>query len=278
MSRFATLTLLTLWAALPSLATAQAPDWRFHWKPGQVLNYRFEQLTEVTDAVADTKAETSTKLSETKRWQVLSVDPAGIATVQLSLTALRLQTKTVGGDELVFDSADPDKSTSQLREQMQKYINVPLVVLRIDGRGKVVEIKECKYGSASRFESELPFVIALPEHAPQVNQFWERPYQVTLEPPQGTGEKFKAGQKCTVKACDGKTTTLTVACAVKEMPQAVADQVPLLQAQPEGEVVFDIQQGILRSARLSLDKQVTGHQGDGSSYHIKSTSTEEYIP
>jgi hypothetical protein len=52
--------------------------------------------------------------------------------------------------------------------------------------------------------------------------------------------------------------------------------VPLLQWLPEGEMVFDVQAGILRSATLKIDKELTGHQGEGSSYHFQSVYTAEY--
>jgi hypothetical protein len=32
----------------------------------------------------------------------------------------------------------------------------------------------------------------------------------------------------------------------------------------------------MRSARLAIDKELAGHQGDGSKYHFKSSYTEEF--
>jgi hypothetical protein len=160
-------------------ATAQQA-WRFRWQPGQVLTYRVEQLTTAAETLEGKRVETTTHLNLVKRWQVLAVDAAGVATVQKSVMAMRLQTRSPGGDVLVFDSAHPEQSQPQLREQLSKYIGQPLETLRINGAGKVVEVKECKHGTPSRFESDLPFVLALPDDGPREGQRWERAYDITL--------------------------------------------------------------------------------------------------
>jgi hypothetical protein len=276
MIRLGTLAVLTAWVILVPAAPAQTPAVRFHWQTGQVLVYKFEQVLSVTDVVEETRAESTTKLSETKRWQVLEVDAAGVATVRLSLTSLRYETTTPGGDVLKYDSASPDQSAPELREQVGKYVNQPLAVLRVDSKGKVLEVKQSEYGPASHFESELPFILILPDEL-KSGQAWERGYQVTLEPPQGTGEKYPAMQKLTCKALDAKTATIGLSTMITKMPDAAVDRLPLLPFQAEGEVVFDVQGGFLRSAKLQIDREVAGYQGEASSYRFKGTSTEEYV-
>jgi hypothetical protein len=277
MFRAASLTVFVACLILTATADAQAPAWRFHWQPGQVLSYRVEHTMTATDTVDGNKAETVNKLTETKRWQVVSVDATGVALLQLTVPTLRFETKTHKGDVLLFDSANLDKSTPELRDQLLKYVNTPLATLRIDATGKVVEVKECKQGSGSRYESEPPFAVVLPPAVPQPGQSWERAYNVTLEPPQGTGEKLPAVQKYTCKSVDAKGATITLATMLQKLPEAPADRVPLLQLMHEGEIVFDPQAGMLRSARLVVDKEVAGHQGEGSSYHFTSSYVEEYV-
>lgn len=276
MIRLGMLTVLASWVVLAPQAGAQGPA-RFRWQTGQVLHYKFEQTTTVVDTVENTTAETSTKVANTKRWQILAVDPAGVATLQLSLTALRLETSTPSGEKLTFDSANLDKSSPQLKEQLTKFVNQPLATLRVDAKGKVVEVKESKHGPASRYESETPFVVVLPDEL-KPGAAWERSYHITVEPPQGTGEKYATVQKYACKSVDSTGAALTVATSVVNVPPAAADRLPLLPSLIQGEVVFDVQGGFLKSAKLQIDREVTGHQGDGSSYRFKSVSTEEIVP
>src|SRR6266511_6323411 len=113
-----------------SAAPAQTAAWRFRWQTGQVLAYKVEQTMAATEVTPGGKIESKTKLNLTKRWQVQAVDAAGVATLQLSLAAMRLETTTPAGEPLIFDSADADKSDAQLKEQLGRYINTPLAVLR----------------------------------------------------------------------------------------------------------------------------------------------------
>ncbi|HZT83014.1 MAG TPA: hypothetical protein VFA26_22480 [Gemmataceae bacterium] len=263
--------------AVAAAAPAQAPAARFRWQTGQVLTYRVEQNTQAAETVGSDKVETKTKLTLVKRWQVQAVDANGVATLQLSLAALRIETTPPNGEALLFDSAAPDRSSPQLREQMGKYVGAPLAVLRIDPRGRVVEVKESKFGPASRYENEPPFVLTLPEGALQPGQKWERAYKMTLDPPQGAGEKYDAVQFYACKSAAASQATVLLATTVKTLPASIADRLPLLQLQPEGEVIFDTHNGRMQSARLSIDKELKGHQGDDSSYHFQSSYVETLV-
>jgi hypothetical protein len=256
---------------------AQPTGWQFRWQQGQVLAYRVEHLSSAVEVVGSNKSESSSKLNLTKRWQVLAVDAAGVATLQLSLTALRLETTTPSGGTLFYDSKEADRSTPQMREELNRFVGQPLAVIRVDSLGKVLEVKESRHGPASRFESEPPFVLTLPDEGLKAGQNWERTYKVTLEPPQGTGEKCDAVQAYTCKAVTENAAVVGFSTNLKTLPDSVLDRVPLLQMQPEGEVVFDTQAGRLHSAKLRIDKELTGHQGEGSGYRFQSTYTEEFL-
>jgi hypothetical protein len=261
--------------ATASAVTAQAPA-RLRWQPGQVLTYRVEHTTVATDTTSEVRSETRTRLNLVRRWQVLEVDRAGVATVQLSLAAMRMEWTKADGETLLFDSTQPDKSTPEMRESIGRYLNGPLAVLRVDDRGRVVQVKESRYGPASRFEVEVPFAAVLPAEPLAAGLTWERPFQITLEPPQGAGEKYAAVQRYACKGVDGNLATFTLATALKSPPEAAADQLPLLDKLTEGEVVFDVAAGRLHRAALRVDREVKAYMGEGSSYHIQSSYLEQY--
>src|SRR5262245_54622890 len=259
---------------LASLAQAQVPA-RLRWAAGQVLLYRVENVTEATDAVADSKSETKSVLKVTKRWQVAAVDAAGTATLHLSLTKMYREQSTPSGDVMVYDSDNPDKSTPELKKVLAGFVNTPLATIRVDAFGKVVEVVKSHSGPAS-FENELPFLVALPATGVKLNDAWERAYKITLPPPLGTGEKHDAVQKYRCKALTADVATIALTTELKTPPKAAADAVPLWQVMPEGEVVIDVKSGRMYSARLTINKELKNHQGDNSSCSFKSTLTILY--
>jgi hypothetical protein len=259
-----------------SAAFAQA-SWRFRWQQGQTMVYRIEQTMTASETLTEGRTESKTTTKLIKRWQVQGVEASGVATLQLSLDKLRLETTTPSGETLLFDSADLAKSDPQMKEQLARYVGTPLAILRLDAQGKPIEVKKSDFGPASRFEADLPFQLVLPDQGMRSGQSWERAYKVTLEPPQGTGEKFDAVQRYICKAVAGSSATITLTTTMKTMPESLLDRVPLLQLQPEGELVFDAQSGLMRSARMVVDKELKNHQGEGTSYRFQRTYTEEYV-
>lgn len=266
-------TVIAAIGGLALTASAQAQV-RFGWQAGTTLHYRFEHATLVNEQVGDNSVTSSTKLAGNKRWQVQDVSPQGIATLQMSMTSLRYEIKTSSGDTLVFDSAQPDQSSPELREQLGKYVNTPVVILKIDMQGKVVEVTKSSFGSASGFEAQPPFLVTLPTNGLQAGQTWQRQYALTLEPPHGTGEKVPAEQKYACKSIDGGRATITLTTALVKPPESVADRVPLLQWLPEGEVLFDVRTGWPVSGRLRVSQELKGHQGEGSVYKFQSSYSE----
>src|SRR5581483_2149915 len=124
-------------------AAAQTPA-RFHWRAGQALNYRVNETVRKIEVVDGKRSEAMTKLRHLKQWKVIDVDTAGVATLELSLRAFRLEQPASGGELLVFDSERPEQSDPQLREQLSKYVATPLAVVRVDARGQLLEVRESK--------------------------------------------------------------------------------------------------------------------------------------
>jgi hypothetical protein len=272
MPRRSLITVLTL-LLMGSGASAQGPGAeRLSFKAGEVLLYHVEHSTTNFDKQGDAESASKTLLKVTKRWDVVSVDTAGIATLKLSLVAMLHERTTPSGEVLRYDSANPDKSTPQMKEAMARYLNTPLATIRVDPYGRVVEVKDAKTG-ASSFENELPFLALLPGVLPAAGQSWERAYKITLAPPLGTGEKYDAIQRYTCKSVAGDQMTLTLTTDLKSPPKAAADAIPLWQFLPQGEVTFDLKAGRLYSAKLTIEKELKDHQGEGSATKFQSTLT-----
>ncbi|MFO0809510.1 MAG: hypothetical protein U0746_12865 [Gemmataceae bacterium] len=271
---------LTLAILAFSVAAAPAAEPRFQWKTGQTLTYRVAQSTTAIETLAGKEpsvATVTTQLDLVKRWQVLAVDANGVATLQMTLAKLRMETKPPSGAPMLFDSEKPKESSEQLRDEMAKYIGPPLTVVRIDGHGKVVEVKESKFGPASRLECDLPFKITLPNAMPIAGQPWTRDYAIKFDPPQGTGESYDAVQTCVLKGVSGGLTVVGYKSTIKTMPETPADRLPLLPLLFEGDVWFDAANGRVRSVRAKVERDIPEHRGEGSKYQFKSTYAEDLI-
>jgi hypothetical protein len=255
---------------------AQAPVGKLQWSTGGALVYKVEYTTTQMHSLKGTKSEAKSTVRVTRRWKVGTIDPAGTATLEMSLTSMYQERTTAGGSVWKFDSENPKDSTPEMRVALTKHLNVPLATVQVDAFGRVVSVKDSK-SDASAYENELPFLGTVPGVAMKPGLVWERKFQVTLAPPLGTGEKYDAVQKFTVKAVKDGFVTVATTTELKTKPKAAADMVPLWQMLPKGEIVWDMTNGRLHSAKLTVDEEVKDHDGAGSHTRFTSTKTFTFV-
>ena len=139
------------------------------------------------------------------------------------------------GTTVARDSANPEHA-----RDMAEFLNKPIVVVRVDGQGRLVEVKEARPGSAARLHAELPFRLTLPDAGPNPGQSWDRTFPVKLDPPHGTGESYEYVQKYTCKDAKDGLAVVAVETALKAPPKTAGEQVPLVPMLWGGEVYFNV--------------------------------------
>jgi hypothetical protein len=265
-------------AALTPALRGEAP--RFRFQKGETLTYHLVQTTKVIETIPDDKtnkpveSESTTKVDLIRKWKTTDVDAKGVATLEMTIPAMRWERKA-GKEEDVFDSSNPDDLN---KKEMARHVGPVLATLRIDAYGRLLEVKESKIGPAARFATELPFKLVLPDAEPKPGDVWDRSYTIQLDPPLGTGEKYQAVQTYTCQEPRSGLLTLNLTTDVKDAPAQAADQIPLLPLMPSGAVYFQVATGRYYAARLKIEKALKNHQGEGSSYRLVSTYVEDIVP
>lgn len=269
--------------ATTSIAKAET-SLRFRWKVGEQHSMTVSHTTKIEETaplVPKGQPETTsrvTKLSLTKRWDVTEIDGAGVATMTLTITAMRqeivrpLITKEgkLASDTIVMDSSTPEGA-----KEMAAFLNVPILTAKIDARGAVLEAKSANGDSAAnRLQAELPFRIWLPDKAVEVNASWERSFAVKLDPPLGTGESHAAKQTYRLRALQNDIAIVGVTTQFDKLPEAAVDQQPLLPWLWEGDVFLNVQTGRYAGAKLKSRKTIPNHQGEGTKFVFESEYVE----
>jgi hypothetical protein len=260
-----------------AVAAAQPPaaPLRFKWQPNQTLTYKVAQSTTVQETTIDEKTdkpvttEVKTDLTLVRTWTVKAVDAGGVATLEMAITAMKNEIRQPGG-VVTRDSADPEHA-----KEMAEFLNRPIVTVRVDPQGRLVEVKDAKTGSAARLHAELPFRLTLPDAVPAPGQTWERPFAMTFDPPQGTGETHEFVQKYTCKDVKDGLAVVGVATALKAPPKTTGEQVPLVPMLWTGDVYFNVAAGRYHAARLTAKAELTNHLGDGTKFVYQSTYAED---
>lgn len=267
-------------APLAALAQPPAanPPARFKWAADQALTYKVVQRTVVSEALLDEKTEkpvtttAQTDLSLVKKWVVKAVDANGVATLEMTVVAMRNEFRRADGTSLVRDSADPEHA-----KEMAAFLNVPVVTVKVDGQGRLTDVKEAKAGSAARLQAELPFRLVLPDAGPTAGQKWDRAFAFKLDPPLGTGETHEFAQQYTCAGGKDGLLVVGVATTLKTPPKTLAEHVPLVPMLWQGELYFDPAGGKYRAARLKATATLPNHQGEGTKFVFASEYAEDLV-
>jgi hypothetical protein len=269
---------------IPVTVSAQAPavpaqnaGLRFKWQANQTLTYKVLQQTTVRETSLDDKGkpvttETGTNLALVKKWLVKEVDAGGVATLQMSITEVKNKMRQPDGTDIVVDSTNPEDA-----KRMAEFLNVPVVTVRVDAAGRIVEVKESKAGSTNRLNAELPFRMILPGTVPVVGDSWDRTFTVKVDPPEGTGESYEFGQKYTCVVVKDGLTVSRVETTLKAPPKTLSERVPLVPMLWTGEVYFNNEAGRFHAARLKVKAELPEYQGQGTRFEYESSYAEDAV-
>lgn len=265
-------------AAAQPPAAPPAAAVRFKWIADQTLAYRVVQTTAVRETLLDEKTaksvttEARTSLTLAKKWTVKAVDADGVGTLEMTITAMKNEFARPDGMSLVRDSTNPEHA-----KEMAAFLNVPVVTVKVDPQGRLVEVMEAKAGSAARLHAELPFRIVLPDAGPAAGQKWDRTFTLKLDPPHGTGESHEFVQRYAHAGVKDGAIVVGVETELKAPPKALAERIPLVPMLWTGEAHFDAAAGKYRGARLKVKAELPNHQGEGTKFEYESSYAEDLV-
>lgn len=267
------------WAVLAycsSVHAQEAPRLRF--RPGEVLQFRVEQTTRVTQTLDGENQTFESRTELIKRWEILEAGLDGPFTLQLTIPQLKLLQKLPSGQTIAYDSTQPEGSHPALRQQMEQFLGKPTVKLKIDSRGQVLHSQPLVSIPVGQLGSEPPFAIVLPEQPWQPQSRWTRPYSLLLEPPLGTGEKYQAEQQFELRSLHQHQAEIVWQTHIPNPPATASERIPLLQKLTRGTALFDTNTHRITLIRMQAGGTVEGHEGANSKYEFSSEYIERLLP
>jgi hypothetical protein len=176
-------------------------------------------------------------------------------------------------DAIEYDSTR-DKTPPQGFETAAKAVGVPLSVMRITPRGKVVrrDLKIRNQGA----EDDAPIVLRLPDEKVAIGDTWDEPFDIQVAL-QGNGTKSIQTRRHH-KLADVQNGVATIEVTYQVLSPIDAHiETQMVQRLMEGEVRFDIEKGQLLSQQMDVDKRIIGFAGATSSLHYLMKMEEKLI-
>lgn len=273
-------TLFTSLALLAGAAATPAQETRFRFAPGERFATEVEQATTVTEtraAVGDKPAEvrtSSAKVSLTRQWAVRAVDAAGVATLDLSLGAMRqvIAPSARAGERV--EAVTIDSATPEGRAALKGVLDRVVLTVRLQPSGRLVSAEAQGGAPTGRIDAELPLRVVWPATPVVPGATWVRAAKLTLDPPSGTGEVLELTQTYTFNGVRDGLWVVGVSTTPKVEPADGPARMAVATVAWEGEIDFDPALGRYAGCRLKVAREVEGFAGPGTKFRYESTLTE----
>jgi hypothetical protein len=247
---------------------------RYKFEPGQSLHWKVVQRCRVRTTVAGTtKTAESVSVSE-KVWRVKRVEADGSATFEHLVAWVDMRHQLTGSGEVHYNSRT-DLVPPHGFENLAQSVGVPLSIVTLDARGKVVKRDRMPVKAAVGGEGEM--TVCLPADPVCVGQEWTVPRDIELPLPKGGIRKIKARQCFALLEVKTGVATIRLSTQILSPVHDPAVESQLIQFESAGTVRFDIDAGRVLQQEMGVDKGVVGFRGEASDIHYLTRCSEEFL-
>jgi hypothetical protein len=248
-------------ARAPTKPKQSGYDLRYKLRRGEVLRYEVTHRASIRSTIDSTTQAAQTKTDSVKLWKVTDVLPKGEIEFMNVVERVHMVNELPDSKTAEYDS-ERDKTPPPGFEDAARSVGVPLSVVRITPRGKVVR-REAKV-RGQEVNEDAPIATLLPEKRVIVGDTWNELYdlQVTLE--DGAAKSIQTRRHYKLADVANGIATIEVSYQVLS-PIDAHVECQLVQRLMEGEVRFDIKAGRVVSQQMDIDKRILGFAGPTSS-------------
>jgi len=279
-----TLYCLMVWMCAVSAVASEGEKFalRYKFHPGETLRWEVEHRSKVRTTISGTTQNADTVSNSVKVWRVTDVRPDGSATFEHSVESVDMRQQLSGRAEVRYNSRTDAKPPVGF-EDVAKSIGVPLSVVTMDQKGKILERKRreadkrANVDVKTQAQNEGCMTIPLPDEAVPVGHAWTSPQDIDVPLQTGGVKKIKAVQRFTLEEVRTGVATIRVATEIITPVTDPAIESQLVQRESAGRVRFDIDAGRIIGQQMDIDKHVVGFRGDASSIHYLNRFSEQIM-
>jgi hypothetical protein len=284
---------LLVLAALPGLSSswagdradepAKAPapfggrkyDLEYRFTAREVLRSEIVHRATVQTSIQGNSQTAETLSKSIKRWEVDDTTAEGVVTFVHQVESIEMWQKTQGRQEVRYNS-QTDSEVPPGYEQVAGAVGVPLTIVTMDNRGKILKrIEKREQPTSMSTQMTMP----LADHPVAIGESWSSPMEIDVILKDGvTVKKIQTRQVFTLDKVIDHVATITIDSQILTPIHDPAIEAQLIQRLSKGEARFDITAGRILGQQLDLDRHVVGFSGPASSMHYLTRFTEQLLP
>jgi hypothetical protein len=248
-------------------------DLKYQFTAGELLRTEVVHQATVQTTIQGTSQTAETRSTSIKTWQIDAVDDDGTVTFVHMVESIDMRQKAQGHKEVHYSSAT-DSDAPPGYEDVAKAVGVPLTIVTMDNRGKILKRQEKRSQPAS---ISTQMTMPLPDHPVAVGETWSSPIDIDVVLKDGATKKIKTRQKFTLDDVADDLATIGIDSQILTPIHDPAIEAQLIQRLSTGSIRFDMSAGRMLGQQLDLDRHVIGFSGPASSMHYVTRFTEKLL-
>lgn len=244
---------------------------RYRFESGEKLRYEMvNQLIQQGVVGAVAKVDT-TKIQQKRVFTIGDVDEDGKANASMQFEHVRMEIQSNDKEAEVYDSTMPPEKVSKKFQGTARQLAgaAPSYTLLAQGTPVSADgIQEVSKGG------QASFMIPLPEKEISVGESWKVNMVINVRIGEGVKRDITLLRTYQLKSVDDGVATIGFSTSVMSPVKIPAVKAQLLQATPQGEMLFDIPKGRLLRKEMRIDRMVMGALGPGTMLSAKSSTVE----
>ncbi len=259
----------------PSVDTPKY-DLAYQFSADETIRWEVTHTATVQTTIQGTTQKAKTRSESVKAWRVTDVTPEGVTTLIHSVESVKMVNQLPERAEMTYDS-QKDSTVPAGFKDVSRAIGVPLTMIRLDVRGKVLKREERHPQPAASNDS--PITVPLPDKAIAVGHSWTSDRTTQVKTKEGAPRRVKVRRRFELLKVEDQVATIGTEFQVLE-PQVRRDpaiMAQLVQRHVSGTILFDIEQGRVVGQDLKVDQRVLDFGGPSSSMHYVMHFTERLL-
>lgn len=275
-SRLLVVSTISVFALATNFSAAQEKySLRYNFFPDQIIQFEETLKDDLTVQLGDAIDKPHAYQTSGKSMKVLSVDEAGVATLELQLDWAVFDIEE-NGEKSVFDSRSGEEPPAKLLGLLS-ILGRPNMQVKLTPTGQVIEatspLQEEKLDPKS-----VDVLLKLPDESVAVGDTWKEDIFVELSQP-GTilKEKIRLQEQFELKSVADGIATIEMKRKVLTPVNNTDLQMQLLRRQPFGTFQLDLEQGLLIGFELRQDNEVANFSKGPSLMKFEQLHTQKLL-
>lgn len=262
---------VTLACCMQAAAATEPVLLRYRFRVGDRIDMQVAHraLTETTMNGVSQMVETQT--DSTKTCRVIAVAADGRATIEYSVSAVTMLSRTSDKGEVRWASGGTDDPPPGY-EGVPLSLGVPLTRIVLDADGRVRDRRELRPCPPAATGDLV--VVPLPEEAVRPGHEWTVPQEIVLEAPEAGRKAVRVRLRYRLESVRDGLATIAVDTTVLTPLDDPRLESRILERIWNGTILFDVEEGRVISRTTAIDRRVVGFGGPQSSLRYKASHEE----